>query len=158
MKKRNAGGKDMNDKKLTKEQIADLFIRGQDCGQVFFERYAGRYGFSAKDANLMTACFGGGNGIGETCGAVLGAMMVIGLEYGHKGADDMEQKEILMAKRAEFMQKWKAKRGSSLCNDLLGHDIGTPEGFAKVIEEGLLTDLCPLIVLDAMEVLDGMLR
>ena len=141
---------------MNKEQIADLFMRGQDCGQVVFEHYADSLGISADEANRLAAAFGGGSGIGETCGAVVGALMVLGMRYGHKGPDDAENRDVLMSKRAEFIEKWKEKRGSCMCKDLLEDDISTPEGFGRILESGKLFSLCPEIVMDAVEVLDSM--
>ena len=82
-------------------------MRGQDCGQVVLEQYAESLGLSKDAANRLTASFGGGSGVGETCGAVVAALMVIGMKYGHSGPDDPEHRDVLMAKRAEFIEKWK---------------------------------------------------
>jgi C_GCAxxG_C_C family probable redox protein len=123
---------------------------------VVFEQYAEEFGLSAEDANKLTAAFGGGSGIGETCGAIVGAMMVIGMKYGHNGPDDPEHRDVLMAKRAEFIGKWKERRGSCMCNDMLGDDISTPEGFGRILESGKLFTLCPEIVTDAFDILNEM--
>ena len=136
-----------------KEQIAGLFMRGQDCGQVVFDNYADELGIPKDKANRMAAAFGGGTGIGETCGAVIGAMMVIGMKYGHNGPDDVEHREMLMAKRAEFIEKWRERRGSCMCRDLLGDDISTPEGLGRILEAGTMFSLCPELVLDAIDIL-----
>jgi len=141
---------------MDKEQIAGLFMRGQDCGQVVFDHFADDLGLSKEDANRLSAAFGGGTGIGETCGAVIGAMMVIGMKHGHKGPDDMEQRSILMAKRSEFIEKWKERRGSCMCRDLLEDDISTPEGLGRILEAGTMFTLCPELVLDAIDILESM--
>ena len=132
-------------------------MRGQDCGQVVLAHYADRIGISEDDLNRAAAAFGGGIGIGEACGAVAGARMVLGFIYGHKGPDDMEQRDLMTAKRAEFLEKWREKHDTCRCNDLLGHDIGTQEGFQAILEAGLLFDYCPELVMDAVAILDGML-
>ena len=141
---------------MEKEQVADLFMRGQDCGQVVLSNCAQELGISADEANRLAAAFGGGSGMGETCGAVVGAMMVLGLKHGHKGPDDMEQREVLMAKRAEFIERWKERRGSCMCRDLLEDDISTAEGLGRILESGKLFTLCPDFVLDALDILDSM--
>ena len=138
---------------MDKAQVADLFMRGQDCSQVVLSQFADVLGISQENANRITACFGGGSGIGETCGAVIGALMVIGMKYGHSGPDDMEQRNILMEKRSEFIRKWNEKRGTCMCKDFLGHDITQPGEFEKVLEEGTMFSLCPELVLDAIEIL-----
>lgn len=137
---------------MDKAQVADLFMRGQDCSQVVFSQFAHDFGISQEDANRITACFGGGSGIGETCGAVIGALMAIGMKYGHSGPDDLEQRKVLMAKREAFIRKWNEKRSTCMCRDFLGHDITQPGEFEKVLEEGTMFSLCPELVLDAMEI------
>lgn len=141
---------------MNKEQIADLFMRGQDCSQVVLSQFAERLGVSEEEANRISACFGGGSGIGETCGAVIGALIVIGLKYGHRGPDDMEQRNELMAKRTEFLSKWNEKRGTCMCREFLGHDITVPGEFEKVLEEGTMFSLCPELVIDAIGILEDM--
>ena len=105
---------------------------------------------------MQDASFGGGSGVGETCGAVVAALMVIGMKYGHSGPDDPEHRDVLMAKRAEFIEKWKEQRGSCMCRDMLGDDISTQEGLNRILESGKLLLLCPEIVNDALEILNNM--
>ena len=140
---------------MDKEKVADLFMRGQDCSQVVLSHYADELGITFDEANRLSAAFGGGSGMGETCGAVVGALMVIGMRYGHSGPDDMEHRDVLMAKRSEFIEKWKAGRGSCMCRDLLEDDISTPEGFGRILESGKLFTLCPEFVLEAIEILEN---
>ena len=141
---------------MNKEQIAELFMRGQDCGQVVLEQYSESLGLSKDEANRLTAAFGGGSGVGETCGAVVAAMMVIGMKYGHNGPDDPEHRDVLLAKRAEFIERWKEKRGSCMCRDMLEDDISTPEGLNRILESGKLFSLCPEIVISVLDVLKSM--
>ena len=141
---------------MDKEQVAGLFMRGQDCGQVVFSHYADELGITYDEANRIASAFGGGSGIGETCGAVIGALLVIGMKYGHNGPDDMERRNVLMARRAEFIEKWKERRGSCMCNDLLGDDISTSEGLGRILEAGTMFTLCPELVLDAVDIMDNM--
>jgi C_GCAxxG_C_C family probable redox protein len=143
---------------MDKAQVADLFMRGQDCSQVVLSHYADKLGISAAEANRIAASFGGGSGIGETCGAVIGALIAVGMKFGHSGPDDMEQRNELMAKRAEFLQKWNEKRGTCMCRDFLGHDISQPGEFEKVLEEGTMFSLCPELVTDAIAILDDMIK
>ena len=46
---------------------------------------------------------------GETCGAVTGALMVIGLKYGHSVNHDLKQKEIMREKTSEFKRLFAEK-------------------------------------------------
>lgn len=139
---------------LNKQEVIDLFVSGIDCGQVVAAHFADKLGISKAEMYRMTAAFGGGFGAGESCGAVAGAMVVIGLKYGHASADEGEKKELMNAKRAEFLTQWSRRRPSCACRDLLGHDISQPGEFEKVLEEGTMLDLCPELVLDAIDILE----
>ena len=141
---------------MDKEQVAGLFMRGQDCGQVVLSHYADELGLTYDEANRIASAFGGGSGMGETCGAVIGALMVLGMKSGHNGPDDMEHTDELMAKRARFIENWKSQRVSCMCNILLGDDISTPEGLGRILEAGTMLTLCPELVRDAINILDSM--
>ena len=80
---------------MDKTQIVELFGKGIDCSQVVVGAYAQELGIAEEDAYRMAAAFGGGMGIGETCGAVVGAMIVLGLKYGHFDTEHMEQKGVI---------------------------------------------------------------
>ena len=94
---------------MEKERIAELFMKGIDCSQVVAGAFAEELGITQEEAYKMAAGFGGGMGIGETCGAVVGAMIVLGMKYGHFDTEHMEQKEIMNAKRAEISGKIRKK-------------------------------------------------
>lgn len=74
---------------MDKNAIAEQFMKGFDCSQVVLAECADRLGISREETNRMTAAFGGGMGIGETCGAVVGAMIALGMKYGHFDENDM---------------------------------------------------------------------
>lgn len=138
---------------MEKKEIAELFGKGIDCSQVVVGAYAEELGIPREEAYKMAAAFGGGMGIGETCGAVVGAMIVLGLKYGHFDVGHMEQKEIMNKKRAEFLQRFQEKYGTCVCKELLKHDISKPEEMQKILEEGLLFEFCPEVVRDSLEIL-----
>ena len=79
---------------MEKEKIAELFMKGIDCSQVVAGAFAEELGITQEEAYKMAAGFGGGMGIGETCGAVVGAMIVLGLKFGHCDTEHMEQKDF----------------------------------------------------------------
>lgn len=142
---------------MEKNNVAELFMKGFDCSQVVLAECAEELGITREEACKMSAAFGGGIGIGETCGAVVGAMIALGLKYGHCREDAMEQKEVMNQKRAEFIQAFKDKYGSCACRDLLGHDISLPGEFEKVLEKGLLMEFCPQVVVDSIDILEKLM-
>ena len=138
---------------MEKKEIAELFMKGIDCSQVVVGAFADELGITTDEAYKMAAAFGGGMGLGETCGAVVGAMIVLGLKYGHHDVEHMEQKDIMNAKRAEFLQRFQEKYGVCNCKGLLKHDISKPEEMQQILDEGLLFDFCPEVVKDSIEIL-----
>lgn len=139
------------------EKIRELFIQGIDCSQVVTGTFAKDIGMDEDTMRKAAACFGGGMMCGETCGAVTGALIVIGMKYGHCKEGDLEQKEIMMEKTAEFKTLFAEKRKSCLCRELLGEDISKPGVLEKVLEQGTLLTFCPGVVEDAIEVLEKIL-
>ena len=84
-------------------------MKGIDCSQVVAGAFAEELGITQEEAYKMAAGFGGGMGIGETCGAVVGAMIVLGLKFGHCDTEHMEQKDIMNAKKSRVPDKISGK-------------------------------------------------
>ncbi len=96
--------------------------------------------------------------MGETCGAVTGALMVIGLKYGQTISEDKAAKEKSYELVRQFAERFKVRnRGCLTCRDLLGADISTPEGMQKLREKQAFTTLCPKFVRDAAEIVEELL-
>jgi len=93
--------------------------------------------------------------LAETCGAVTGAFMVLGLTFG-SAASDREAKEAVYTRVREFAERFKARHGSLLCRDLLGCDLNTPEGLALAQEKKLSSTVCPPYVETAAKILEEM--
>ena len=142
------------DAKLSKEEIKALFMDGIDCSQVVAGAFAEKLGMEEALLRKMSACFGGGMQCGETCGAVTGALMVLGLNCGHSENKDQRQKQIMLEKTAEFKTMFQKKYPSCMCRELLGHDISKEGEMEKILEKGLLFDLCPRIVEDVIGIVE----
>ena len=95
--------------------------------------------------------------MGETCGAVTGALMVIGLKYGKTKAGDEGARDKTYELVGEFVARFKDHHGSIACRELLGCDLSNPEGLKTAKEKGLFDNLCPQFVQDATEILEEIL-
>ncbi len=138
------------------DTAAAFFSQGLSCSQAVFSAYAAEYGLDGEIASKIASGFGGGMGrMGQTCGAVTGAYMVIGLKYG-AATGDREAKEKTSRAIREFTDGFKARNGSAVCRDLLGCDISTTEGFEEMKRKGLHGTVCVKAVRDACEILDEM--
>ncbi len=118
-----------------------------------------RSGLDRKKALGVAGAFGAGMGrMGETCGAVTGAFMVIGLKHGKTEVDDDEAREKTYELVKRFTVRFKGRNRTVLCRELLGHDLSTPEGMDAVLEKKLFITLCPRFVQDAAEILEEVLK
>ncbi len=142
---------------ITFEEIQELFLQGIDCSQVVAGAFAEELGADRKLLRKVSSCFGGGMQCGETCGAVTGALMVLGMKHGHSEEGDSGQKQIMMQKTGEFKRLFGERYPTCICRDLLGHDISRKEELEKVMEKGLLLQFCPKVVEDTIEILGKIL-
>ncbi len=140
------------------DQAISLFQQGFNCSQSMVATYGEQFGLSRKQGLKLGSGFGGGMGaMAETCGAVTGAFMVLGLKYGSDHASDKEAKLNTYQIVREFAKKFKERNGSIICKDLLDCDISTAEGYQAAKEKELFSTVCPKIVQDAVEILEEML-
>ena len=139
------------------EHARNRFLKSMNCSQAVFETYAPSLGMTINQARRVAAAFAGGMGMGSECGAVTGALMVIGLKYG-KTSDRDSQANIETFKRvAVFINEFRACHKQISCSGLLECDMGTPEGINDVAKKGYFTSRCPEYVNSAAAILDKVL-
>ncbi len=140
------------------EKAVSCFGEGFMCSQALLTAYADQFGLDRETALKVSAAFGGGMGrMGETCGAVTGAFMVIGLKYGRTTVQDTRSHEKTNRLVREFVDRFKALNGSIVCRELLGCDLSTPEGQKTFIDKKLRDTLCTKFVGDAAEIVRQLL-
>lgn len=140
---------------MDENQIREEFIKGYDCAQVVITQYAEKLGLTREQANKVAACFGGGMLQADTCGAFTGALMVIGLKYGHYDEETLlAQKDVMMAKSAEFKKRFFEKFETCNCKGLLGYDVSIPEEFQEALSSGRMLGFCPTVVKAVCECLN----
>ena len=136
------------------DAASDRFKSGFNCAQAVFSAYASSAGVTEEDALRIAAGFGGGMGRQqEVCGAVTGALMVIGCKSGSTRADSVA-KERTYSQVNDFSREFRQLHGSLLCRDILGCDISTAEGRRQVEEGQLSTKVCLGCVQDACRILE----
>ena len=95
--------------------------------------------------------------IGETCGAVTGALMALGLKFSPDSCQIMDDRKATYKFVEEFYSKFLEKHKSLKCKELMGTDISTPEGQAEAELKNLHHTVCPAFVNDAAEIVEEML-
>lgn len=141
------------------ENAVQCFSNGFNCSQAIFSTYCEQLGLD-KETALKIACpFGSGMGrMGETCGAVTGAYMLIGLKYGKYLPEDNAAKEKSFQLLHAFNEKFNELHDSICCRDLLKSDMRAPEGLQYIKENGLWDKLCPIFIRDSARIIEELLE
>lgn len=95
---------------------------------------------------------------GNTCGAVTGAYMVLGLSQEISPDNPRASIDKTYGLVREFNQRFKTLHNSLTCKELLGCDISTSEGVAEARDKKLFTSVCPDFVRDSAKILEDMLH
>ncbi len=144
-------------------ELTDLaeerFRQGYSCSQAVFSVLAERFNVSPELSLRIAAGFGGGLArTAGTCGSITGGVMAIGLaQRGVTPEENPAGKDQTCETSRRFMRAFAEQNGSVVCADLLGCNIGTPEGHEEARQKGLFRSLCPKLVRDAVEIADGLL-
>ena len=114
---------------MTKKETAESFFeKGYSCVQSVLMAFCEDFGISLQDAAKLTCGLGGGIAkTRETCGAVLGGIMVLGLAFSNGSAGD---KKKLYEISQNFISDFQSAKGSSICRVLLGLDEDVKEDSA----------------------------
>ncbi|MFA9379191.1 MAG: C-GCAxxG-C-C family protein [Lachnotalea sp.] len=140
-----------------KEEAISLFKDGFNCSQAVLSVFSDELSIDREMALKIATGFGGGSRNGELCGAVSGALMVLGMKDGHfiKGDNDRKSRSYGLAK--EFTDRFKEVQGDIVCKNLLGYDLSNPDEYKILDEKGLFMSECPKYIESAIEVLESML-
>ncbi len=139
------------------DEAVECFCGGAACSQAIVGTYGTDYGLTREQAMKVASGFAGGMRLGETCGAVTGAFMILGLKYGGPNCDKRDGRDEVYAGLADFVARFEQRSNTVVCKELLGCDISTPAGAQKATQEGLFRTICPKLVQDAAEILEEML-
>jgi C_GCAxxG_C_C family probable redox protein len=141
------------------EQALEYNKKGFNCSQSVFVPFR-QAGQLSEDAALkLSTVFGGGTaGSGSgICGAVAGALLALSMKYGRGASDGMETKLKTYELGKKYMEEFAKRNGSCICEELLGVNIGRPEGMQKAKDLNLFKEKCEGLVVSAAEILEGMM-
>jgi C_GCAxxG_C_C family probable redox protein len=142
----------------TAQNAVAMFTEGYNCAQAVFAACSARYGLPRETALRVAQAFGGGMGrTGNVCGAVTGALMVIGFKHAALDPKDTQAKLDAHRIAQAFLAAFAARHRSLLCRDLLGCDLSTPEGLKQVQEKNLHASVCSPLVESASEIIEQLL-
>lgn len=141
------------------QEAVSCYNSGFNCSQAILSTYGTEFGIDRDTALKLSTGFGGGMGrMGETCGAVSGAFMVIGLKYGKTVFDDNDKREKTYELVKEFRRRFEEKNGSIVCKKLLNCDISIKSEAERARDTGLFKTICPEMISDAAGILEELIR
>ena len=89
----------------------------------------------------MASAFGGGmGGLGSVCGAVSGALIAIGLVHGRD--EPWQPRDQVYALAQQVYHGFQQEMGSTICRELTGLDLTTPEGVKEIYSSGVGMRVC----------------
>lgn len=139
---------------MKKSELAIENFKTLNCAQSVLLSFAQDLNLDEMTALKISAGFGGGMAMAETCGAVTGAYMVLGLKAQAEGKTIQEIKAETKVAVKKFNELFIAKHGSLKCKKLLGVNISTPEGSAEANEKNLFDTVCSGLVASSAEILE----
>jgi hypothetical protein len=80
--------------------------------------------------------------------------MVIGLQFGRRQAGDSN--DFTYYYGAEFIDRFRALKGTIKCRDLTGADFNTPEG-QQLWQTNLQDEICSPLLVQAVEIINDLL-
>jgi len=101
-------------------EAQNRFDEGYACSQSVLLAFADHFKLDKTTAKRISATFGGGMGrLRETCGAVTGGFMVMGLAFGNEEPKDMDTKLNSYRKVRELNKLVEDIHGTTNCRQLL---------------------------------------
>lgn len=144
------------------DMARELFFEGYGCTQAVLLAFSDLTGLDCDTAARLGSSFGGGMGrMREVCGAVSGALMVLGLVCGYSDPGDKQGKNAHYALVREFAARYRARNGadSIVCREILAGVPHTDGGIAEdrtpdYYQKRPCPDLCALAAEITQEMLD----
>ena len=141
--------------KLTEEKAISSFRSGLNCAQAVLTAYSVDLSFDNNMALDIACGFGGGMGrLQETCGAVTGSFMVLGIINSKKYTNNTERKEGTYSMVQKFSEKFKTIHGSTDCKSLLNCNLKTEEGHRYAKENNLFGTICEKCISDSIRIVE----
>lgn len=136
---------------MADQDVGDIAVKyfagGFNCAESVLLSLVQAMDIDTSDIPRIATGFGAGLGrYGETCGAVTGAIMALGLKFGRDTSGDIESRELTYSKIDKLMQAFHNEFNTTRCKELIDCDMLTKEGREKAITSNLHRNLCTKFV------------
>jgi len=141
------------------ESALQYFKTGFNCAQSVLTPFGEQFGLAEEHCLKIACAFGAGMGRQQhTCGAVTGALMVLGLHFGKGKMDDNSKKIHTYERSVEFMKAFAEKHGSVNCLELLdGLHMAIPAESKEIDARELYRVRCTRYVSDAVQITEKLI-
>lgn len=135
------------------DNAVSLFKTECNCAQAVLLAFAESLSIEKSFAKQISAPFGGGMGrTGTVCGAISGALMVLGLKYGNKLS-----KEDIYLQTSNFIKSFKNEHKYTDCNRLTGFDMSNPVQREEALKQKVSDRLCAEFIKNSVLILEKLL-
>lgn len=139
------------------EKVAKYLAISGNCAQTSFLTLQEQ--FKLDDGRVLKALtpFPGIALRGETCGAVIGSMMALGLVFGREELDDKQGFMASLPSARTFCQRFEEEMGSTMCGDIMEsefgkrYDLSDPDQLAEFTAAGA-QEKCTAVVRKAVRI------
>jgi C_GCAxxG_C_C family probable redox protein len=141
------------------ETALDFFSKDFNCSQSVLYCFSDILN-TDKDTLLKIATgFGAGTGrTQQTCGAVNGAVMVIGLLYGRGEHDEKDKQEDVYSKVQLFLKKFQEQFSTISCFEILdGCNLLTEQGQTRFYSDNLI-EKCNSCIFATVKILEEIIQ
>ena len=152
-------------KSMPKEQVFQLLDQkvrhymeiSHNCAQSSFLALSEQFGLGNDDMVKALTSMPGIAERGETCGAVTGALLILGLVFGRNNLSDWQAYRDSLKPANEFCDRFEKEVGSTMCSNIIElkfgkHlDLREPEDLAQ-FQESDATAKCSTIVQTAVRI------
>jgi len=137
----------------------DLFLSGYNCSQSVLTAFSDMTNIDRDVGLQLSTGFGAGLGrMQEVCGAVSGAVMVLGALHGRNTINGREATENTYALTQDLLNAFAKQHGTVVCREILsGCDLRTAEGQAIFVSQSL-KNRCEQCVADATMLTEAILQ
>ena len=128
-------------------QASEYFNKGFSCSESMI-KWAIDEGLASKELLPVATSFSGGMGVGCLCGAVAGAQMIIGSQFGRE--NNAGNETIARVKAKECIQKFVETHKATCCRVLTrGMEMGSSERKAHCTN---MVEFCQKLVEELVQI------
>jgi C_GCAxxG_C_C family probable redox protein len=135
---------------MKKEDYAAALYADYNCSQSVLTAFGEELGLDEDTTMKIAIAFGSGMARNQhICGALTGAMMVLGMKFGIDDEDELQKEKVYRLTNV-LMDEFKSIKGTLNCRELLGFDMKTEEGKSEIKRLNLRKTICDKCVRDAV--------